>query len=447
MRTLVVAVALLWSGIARGQVAVSGTVRDSVASGPLRGAVVQIVADSSNAIPRSVVADSVGRYRIDAVGRGRYLIGFFHPMLDSLSLEPILRQVEVADSPVTVDLGIPSSGRLRTVFCGSRQGAAFVGVVRDAEKSEPIAGASVIAEWLDVVIGRGSVAQRPSQLVATTGANGWFAFCGVPAPGVLAVHARRGNDSTDLVDLTMPAGGFARRDLYVSSRSDARLSGRVVNDKGDPVGSAMISLASGARARANPQGEWTLDGLKAGTRILDVRAIGYYPSRRPVDVIAGAGPVQVVMGTFEAVLDTLRIKATGIRGVDEGGFEERRRSLGFGKFLSEEEIRRQSPVQTSDLFTRIAGLRVYPDTFLMRGAFADGFSGSMGDCNPAIFIDGTRMPSASRTELDSWVQPGNISGMEVYPDVPPPQFQDPLSGCGSIVIWTKRKPFIRKPPA
>jgi hypothetical protein len=376
-------------------------------------------------------------------------------MLDSMTLEPIIRRIEVGSEAVRLDMALPSAQRLRGVFCGPKTaanaGAAFVGVVREARDAQPVGGASIVADWIDMVIDRGGITNRPSRLTATSAANGWFALCGVPGPGTITVHAQRGADTTDFVDVPIPAGGFARRDLYVgSSRSGGRLSGRVVNERGAPINSAIVNVTGGSRTRSNVDGEWNLDNLKPGTRILEVRAIGFFPVHRPVDVVNDAPPVRVEMTTFEAVLDTLRIKATGIRGADEGGFEQRKRGSGMGKFLSEEDVRRRNPTETSDLLKSVSGVAVNSDGIRMRGAFGSAFENSSALCSPAVFIDGHLMPTdviaLSPTELDSWVRPNQIAGIEIYHDAPPPQFQVGMSGCGSIVIWTKRRPVIRKPP-
>jgi hypothetical protein len=455
VRTLIVLALALVTGSARGQGAVvSGTVIDSLVGKSLGGAVVQIVADSIGAIPRMVVADSSGRYRMDGIPRGRYLVGFLHPMLDSLSLEPIIKRIDVGEGDtLRLDLALPSAQRLRAAFCGPRSGAnsgaAFVGVVRNARGGQPVAGVSVVADWIDIVIDRGGMTHRPSRLTTKSGANGWFALCGVPGPGVITVRALAGVDTTDLIDVTVPIGGFARRDLYVaSSRSGVRLAGRVVNDRGGPINSAMVSAAGGSRTRSSGDGAWTLEDVKPGTRILEVRAIGFFPIRRPVDVVSDAPPIRVEMTTFEAVLDTLRIKATGILGADEGGFAQRKRSLGTGKFLSEEDIRRRNPTETSDLLKAVSGVAVTrTDGIRMRSAFGSAFENASAMCSPTVFLDGHHMGAAlSIEELDSWVSPSQIAGIEIYHDVPPPQFQVGLSGCGSIVIWTRRRPVTRKPP-
>jgi hypothetical protein len=445
VRSLFVVAAALLSDIAQAQrITVSGAVRDSISGVPLGGAIVQLVADSANAIPRMALSDSTGRYRIDDVGPGRYIISFLHPLLDSLTVEPILHSLAVAgDRSVTYNLATPAGPRLRNVFCGSTPGGALVGVVRDSRGGAPLAGASVTAEWVDLIIARGGMTNSPSSRVATTNANGWFALCGVPGPGNLSVHASRGADSTDRIDVSVPSGLFARRELYLgASPGNGILRGRVVNAEGAALGGAIVSVARGSRTRTDGNGEWSLEGVPFGTRILDVRAIGFYPDRRAVDVLPSTPSVLVRMATFESVLDTMKISASMLRGADEGGFEQRRRSSGSGRFLTEQDIRRRSPTEVSDIFKSVPGLYHVGDTIKMRSAFGS-FGGGEGRCYPNVFIDGNSIP-ATVSDLDGWLRPTDISSIEVYPDAPPPQFQVALSGCGSVVIWTKRRASRRK---
>jgi hypothetical protein len=59
-------------------------------------------------------------------------------------------------------------------------------------------------------------------------------------------------------------------------------------------------------------------------------------------------------------------------------------------------------------------------------------------CFPTFFIDGHQVNSLTAEEIDSWVRPEELAGIEVYTDATvPPQFRLALSGCGSILLWRK----------
>ena len=50
----------------------------------------------------------------------------------------------------------------------------------------------------------------------------------------------------------------------------------------------------------------TLAEAPTGTRMLEVHALGYYPERRRVDVVASSAPIEVKLSTLKAVLDTVK---------------------------------------------------------------------------------------------------------------------------------------------
>jgi hypothetical protein len=200
---------------------VSGVVRDSIAHAPLAGATVQLVgADSGTRFGRTASSDALGRYTLTNVPDGHYTIGFFHPMLDSLGVEPPLRPVNIeGHQPVNLDLASPSVGQVRSAVCGGSSsadsGAIVVGTVRDARDRTPASGVAVTGEWLEMSFTKQGLVRRMPHLVATTGENGWFALCNVPAAGTMALTATRGEDSTDRIELQVPAEGFLRRELYI----------------------------------------------------------------------------------------------------------------------------------------------------------------------------------------------------------------------------------------
>ena len=443
---------------------VSGVVRDSIAHAPLAGAMVQLVAaDSLGRFGRTVVADSLGQFTVVGVPDGRYTLGFFHPMLDSLGVEPPLREVHVdGQRPMRADLATPSPARLRTAICGARStfdsGAVVLGVVRDARDGTPAAGATVTGEWVELTFGPGGVVRRVPRLVATTKESGWFALCDVPSAGTMALAASRGADSTDLIEVQVPTDGFLRRELYIGAArtvvtgdgaprgdtlapprrrlhlGDGRLNGTVATIEGRPLVDAQVSIADGPQTRADERGEWTLVDAPLGTRMLEVRSLGYYPERRPVHVVAGAAPVRVALSTLKSVLDTVRVTARS-NTRDRNAFEGRRRA-GVGRFVTPQDIERRGVTFVSDIFRTVSGVRVDVDSsgiekrILMRGAH--------GLCAPAIYLDGSHIDGITAGDIDVWVKPKDIAGIEVYPDASaPPQYQVALSGCGSILIWTK----------
>jgi hypothetical protein len=63
---------------------------------------------------------------------------------------------------------------------------------------------------------------------------------------------------------------------------------------------------------------------------------------------------------------------------------------------------------------------------------------SEGVCAAAIYLDGRRLPGITVDELDQWVHPNEIAGIEIYagPGTPPEYLEGPR-GCGSILIWTR----------
>ena len=427
---------------------VSGIVHDSIARRPLADAMVQLVApEGAPSFVRAVQSDSLGRYLLSDVPDGRYMLGFFHPIVDSLGLAPPVREVHVIrQHPLREDLAIPSPSRLRTAICGptSREdsGAVVVGTVRNAFTDAPVDGASVTGEWIELSIRATGMTRRIERLSATTGDNGWFALCNVPRDGVMELVAVRGADSTARIDVHVPNDGFLRRELYIGIGGDVaagaartgnvRLTGTVLTAaEGRPLAEALVSIVGGPQARTNEAGQWTIANAPAGTGMLEVRAVGYYPERRPVNVFAGAAPVHITLSTLKAVLDTVRVTASRVTDQNRSGFMERRRTMGTGKFLTAEDIARRNPIFASDIFRSVSG--VYVDTGIrVRGAF--------GECSPALYIDGRPYPPMAELtpdDINVWVEPRRIAAIEVYTDQVPPQFQSALNGCGSIVIWLK----------
>jgi hypothetical protein len=466
------ALGLLFAGPLPGQTEVgrptgtriSGLVTDSLTGSPLADAAVQLVkTGSSEPLMLATLSDAEGVFAFADVPEGEYLIGFLHPVLDSLGIEPLVRSLSVrsGQQEIRVDLAIPGPTRLRSAFCPGLPpgGGLIIGFVRAADDGAALADATVRAEWLELSIRSRRVEYRTVNRTATSIGSGRFVLCDVPSPGSVTLHAGLGAIGSDRFETDVPASGFLRRDVYLGTEAGAaddwsptpeplppvqqtrtgrgRLSGTVIAaDGGWPLPGATVGVVDGGQTVTNSRGQWVLTGLPSGTRVLEARAPGYLSVTRAVDIVDGADPVRVTLPRLAAVLDTLRVVARSQSPLAMSGFDERRRSSGVGRFITAEEIARRRLWETSQLFDFIPGLKrlrssTGDDVFLMSSAFG-------GDCVPAVWVNGQLFQNLSASDLDAIIQPREIAAMEVYREpMVPAQFQANMSGCGSIVVWTK----------
>jgi Carboxypeptidase regulatory-like domain/TonB-dependent Receptor Plug Domain len=442
---------------------VSGVVFDSLGGRPLSEALVQLVnADSLSGAAPTSVTDSLGRFAFEGVRAGRYLLGFIHPLLDSIGVEPKPREVTVDGvRNLQLDLATPSARTLRVGLCGAAavadSDALIIGVVRHARDRQPVDSVVVVAQWIEMVLERGGLSRSKASRQVRTQETGWFAVCGAPSGGTILLTATRGADSTEALELELPGDGFLRRDLYfgaarTASRDtrdapdslasaprlvgDGRLSGTVVARTGSrPLAGARVGILNGPQTRTDERGAWTLTGIPTGTRTLEVRAIAHYPVTQPVDVVDGAPPIRIAMMTLQSVLDTVRITANRMGSNNLIEFMKRRRQSGTGRFLTSEEIAQRRPVFTADLFRTIPGVYVDRDRngeeiLTMRG-------NATGRCRPSIFVNGMSMRGMSAGEINGFVRPNELVGVEVYSAAGAPAQFSEMNGCGSIVFWSR----------
>jgi hypothetical protein len=107
--------------------------------------------------------------------------------------------------------------------------------------------------------------------------------------------------------------------------------------------------------------------------------------------------------------------------------------LGLGRFVTREDIERRMAMETADLLRTVPGVRVLGQS----RAVVIGRQG--GACTPAVFVDGMQMNRGTRANVNEYVTPEMIEGIEIYRGAAesPAQYQD-RGGCGTILIWTRR---------
>jgi hypothetical protein len=456
---------------ARAQATLSGTVFDSTSRVMLAGAIVQLVrADDPYRFAHTAQTDAAGHFTIAGVAPGRYIAAFIHPVLDSLGIEPVQRAVDVAVSASTVrlPLAIPSAVTIAGVLCGpggrSDSTSTVFGRLYDAETLRPVPGSSVSVRWTEITIDATGARQHRPEVRASTSDDGRFAFCNLPGDALVGMRAARGGDTTGTVELQLRAAGATRRDLFLGSvtsttlfdtvtlndsskvalprvvrRGRGELTGTVLNKEGRPITGARLRVAeSGAEAITNAEGRFLLSQAPGGTQRLEVRAIGYYPEDRSVDLVPGRpATVQITLATLRSVLDTVRITASRVYSTDRHGFERRRRGAASGTFFDHRDVERFRPIDITYFLRRVPGVitsRSFDGPVLMRNVSLSGY------CEPTIYVDGMRVTGLSAQEIDSWVRPEELDGMEVYRGGHAPAEFSSLDGCGSIVLWTRRVP-------
>ncbi|HMA40896.1 MAG TPA: carboxypeptidase regulatory-like domain-containing protein [Gemmatimonadales bacterium] len=437
------------------QVLVRGLAYDSLARRPLAGATIIL-----QQLNRATIADSAGRFTLDSLAPGRYVLLLADSELDAVGLPTIATGFEVADRPVEVMVTVPSIRTLWRHLCGTDSIGADSGIVfgtvRDLATDSLLAGMTVGLSWPVIEITDSKHVRVDQRSTRTqTDSTGLYRTCGVGTE--INVQAQAGDErwTTGIIQLMLTPRPLARRD-FVVSRDPAWLSvlrGKVRSDVGQPIPAAMVIVDGQDSAATDAAGRFTLAHVFGGTQWLRVRATGFAPLERSVDVVRVDQELALDLQAI-VLMDTIKVVAS-IVSPQMREFAERRR-VGSGYSLQGEEIRKAANLQS--VFRQFPSLIVAPrmtaaptlingrpvppsgeaaDTrfpgsfavFMSRGAMMSSY------CLANLFIDGIE---SVWDQIGSY-KPEDIIGIEVYPrqSVVPTRFQKISSGCGAVLVWTK----------
>jgi hypothetical protein len=453
---------------AQGSARIDGTVFDSLRTqAPLGGATVVLV--ESN---RYVTADERGRFQFDSVAGGRWSLAILHPMLDSLDLQLPRVSVEVREGQrTTVRLATPSANAVYGALCGAARAAdagAIVGRVRDVDTGTPVAQATVRTSWTEFVMGTTGLTSTPAGDSARTNADGLYVLCDVPLQSSLDLRATRDGQQTGTARVEVDTRIIVRVDLALSltdpsardaslappgaaPRGRAQLSGRILGlDQRGAADALVVVTGTSDTVRTDAEGRFRVSGLAAGTRTVEVRAIGAQPATILIELPVAAErdtTIQLTKPAQELQKLVVRSTAPERSPMAMSGFAARQR-IGLGAFVTAEQL---APFNYPDLASVLRTMRGISVELDARGRPLPLMRGMMGArCIPFFFIDNTPMTvdgaSPSETvqkpfsDVDALVPPLSIKGIEVYSNaggIPPQYDQTALGGCGSIVIWTR----------
>jgi hypothetical protein len=415
-----------------GMARVRGVVFDSLRGKPLGNASVSIAGGHYTS------TDPSGRFVFDSVPPGPHIFTARHALLDSIGLPGLSTKAVVTEGGGDVNLSVPSFASMWRVACGERRpprdSGIVYGTIRDAESSQTIANASIDVSWSDFVLQLGKVVERRWHIDTKSNSQGGYAICGVPGDMTDQIHARAELEESGVIALPVGGTRVQRRDLLIApydSTARGKLRGTIIDHLGAIVADAVIRVDSSSEARSDSTGAFELTRVPAGTREVQVLAIGAEPMTIIADVLPRETLTLAVQLRPVYTLNT--VTTTGTRGarIFAAEFEVRRKS-GFGFMQDSTTIAKYD--QFLNVQRSFPGLNVQ---YRMSALTITVPNGKGGVCQPDVLIDGARAAFGHLLDL----APSEVGGIEVYTHAGhiPARFVPAgiQPQCGMILVWTK----------
>jgi hypothetical protein len=449
-----------------------GTVRTSVHSRPVQGSSITLarLEPAEPALAVSAKPDERGRYRLDSLPAGRYMIQLTHEMLDSLDLALPTDEVNiVAGQTARAQFSLPTSIALRNAVCRgltlTTGTGAVAGRVANADTDVPLANADVAISWTDMSVDRKTLRSSVEEHTGwvRTGPRGEYRICNVPVGNWLLIQLQYAGRASNVVRVSVSEDeGVIMRNLSLSVNASPTLgkldsigavapdvvpdvkhdtsaglllvgtstvTGTVRGAGGRPLSGVELRVVNArSTTRTDDEGRYSLSGLPAGTQLLLVRRIGYLVGDVAVELRPNRSIIQDVQLQRVVSLDSMRVIAQRARYAE---FEDNRRNNPFGRFLTVDQIEARHVLEVGQLLEHLAGFSVRgsgPDAVV----FSNSARSARSNCAEAnVVIDGSDHGHIN------YVPPREVAAIEAYaePAGAPGQYR---AECGLIVIWTKK---------
>ena len=339
----------------------------------------------------------------------------------------------------------------------------LVGVVRDADGQFVLAGARIVARWINAEGGRTSSR-------ADTDEAGIYRLCDLPTDEGILLQASYAGFSTDEVRVRIEPGPPAGYNFTLEVRgqptfadsTDSTVPGRIVGrildrESGRTVVSADVILDGVNEHRTtNANGRFLFPELPPGIYTVRVHHLAYDEITHLVSVVPNrTSEVNFELSADPIALEPIVVTALREQRLESNGFYERREiseRLGLGVFFDPEEIRRTVAQKATQLLARVPGVRVICagsracTVRMTRGNPSLSNRSEQGCDNTNVYIDGVRVirdTSPNIDSIDDFVIASEIAAMEVYRHAGemPAEFGGSVGRCGAIVIWTGTQPM------
>jgi len=250
--------------------------------------------------------------------------------------------------------------------------------------------------------------------------------------------------------------------MVAMGQSGRVVRGTVVDIRDQPIPAVTLVIAGGKPVISDDSGRFQLEISHRERILIDVRRIGYMPSR--VGFAAG-GDTSISVFLLPSTQQMPGVEVMGIktRPLPIAGFEqrmlERKRGAGAGHFITAKDIEASPSLRATQIVENIPSIlvrRTSGDRFAIYGKSVGGG----GECVATVYLDGVRVASSGEltrdrrgrvvnqrdalgSPIDQLVTPSEIAGVEVYGRglFAPTQFHPPgdemALRCAIVAYWTK----------
>jgi hypothetical protein len=198
-------------------------------------------------------------------------------------------------------------------------------------------------------------------------------------------------------------------------------------------------------------GRFRLTNLPAGNYILRARKLGYWADSLLISLSSGEQKQVAIVLHRIAALDTIRASANATADIPANLRDfERRRHSGFGRFITETEIRKnENQSLGAFLQARISGTRlvVHGGAYYMSSGRTTQAAtplprGGPRGCWVSIYLDGVALyrGKGERPFDLSTLRASDIAGIEFYSGAATmPIEYNSFNDCGVLLLWTRRR--------
>jgi hypothetical protein len=424
---------------------VVGSVFDSVSRSPLARAVVEIAPRDSGGGLFGAITDSVGRFHIDGLPRGRYIMGFRHDALNALGLDVPLRMFEMpAETTLVLDLAIPSGGVVRALRCGGDSSVGEYGMlggfVRDLIEGTLLARATVTAEWRAIVVDSGRPHTTVERRTAAVADDGTYVLCRLPVDVPVEVSVISLGRRPIAGEVIVPASGARHQSFHLAesrlTKGPATLVGTVQDAVGKTMESghaAIVALAIDVPIR---RGAFLMKELPLGTWAVQLNAIGRAPRTMLVDLVdTGITRATIAIANIPQPLEPVAV--VGKKTLETEILRDVlfRKRFGAGTVFLPGNNWLESAERISDVLNVAHGFRGTGDgDYVGREARCASSSSRF-----KVYVDGEPFP-LGLANVDRLVPIHEVLAIEAYPDAGfAPALWRSGNPCAIVAVWTRRR--------